>query len=200
MEPKVTLVAKMAEQINVSGPFIGVDRGALTLAENERRMIAAIGDFDSVNVSELNLIKEWCADFILLPREKDETDSEYAINYALERFNKVVLYGASNGRSDHYLANIMLVHRYMGRVELLDDKNHIRYLNTGIHTIKKDKYQYLSFITFDDCELSIEGVAYPLVHKEIHRGDVFTISNEIIADEATITIYKGQVLCLECMD
>ena len=48
MEPKVTLVAKMAETIDVSGPFIGVDRGALTLAKNERKMVAAIGDFDSV--------------------------------------------------------------------------------------------------------------------------------------------------------
>ena len=58
MEPKVTLVAKMAEEIDVSGPFIGVDRGALTLVRNERKMIAAIGDFDSVDVNELTEIRE----------------------------------------------------------------------------------------------------------------------------------------------
>lgn len=200
MEPKVTLVAKMADEINVSGPFIGVDRGALTLAESGHRMIAAVGDFDSVNVSELTTIKEMCADFILLPREKDETDSESAITYALERYEKVVLYGATNGRADHFLANIMLVYRYHGKVEMQDDKNRVRYLGEGIHNISKSDYTYLSFITFEDCELSIEGVSYPLSHKVIQIGDIFTISNEIVADSATVTIYKGKVICLECKD
>lgn len=200
MEPKVTLVAKMAEEIDVSGPFIGVDRGALTLVRNERKMIAAIGDFDSVDVNELTEIREWCADFVLLPREKDETDSESAIEYALKQFEKVVLYGACNGRADHFLANIMLVQRYLGKVELLDDKNHVKYLKEGIHMIPKSKYTYLSFITFGNCELSIEGVSYPLTHKEIQMGDIFTISNEIVDEEATITIYNGSVICLECMD
>ncbi|MBR3840175.1 MAG: thiamine diphosphokinase [Erysipelotrichales bacterium] len=200
MEPKVTLVAKMAETIDVNGPFIGVDRGALTLAKNERKMVAASGDFDSVDVNELTEIKNWCADFVLLPREKDETDSESAIEYALKQFEKVVLYGACNGRADHFLANIMLVHRYQGKVELLDDKNHVRFLKEGIHMVPKCKYPYLSFITFEGCELSIEGVSYPLTHKEIRMGDIFTISNEIVSEEATITIYKGTVICLECMD
>ena len=94
----------------------------------------------------------------------------------------------------------MLVQRYLGKVELLDDKNRVRFFKEGIHMIPKSKYQYLSFITFEGCELSIEGVSYPLTHKEIKMGDIFTISNEIVAEEATITIYKGTVICLECMD
>ena len=200
MLDKVVLVAKMCDSIDVEGPYIGVDRGALTLANAGKKMVCAIGDFDSVDMNELETIKQACADFVLLPREKDETDSESAIQYALQQYDKVVLYGGCNGRADHYLANIMLVYRYGGKVELMDNKNRIRYLTKGIHTIYKSDYTYLSFITFDNVELSLEGVKYPLNHKCIKRGDVFTISNEIESDYATITVYDGEVICLECED
>ena len=60
--------------------------------------------------------------------------------------------------------------------------------------------KYLSFITFGGCEISIEGVNYPLTHKELKIGDIFTISNEIVSTQATITIYDGDVICFECMD
>lgn len=200
MEPKVVLVAKMAKDVPLEGPFIGVDRGAYVLASNDHHMVAAVGDFDSVDVAELGVIKEHCADFVLLPREKDETDSESAIAYALERYEHIILCGATNGRCDHFLANIMLLERYQGRLELLDENNHIRYLTPGTYHIPKGVYTYLSFITLDECEITLEGVKYPVDSRPIKRGDIYTVSNEIVDDEAVVMIHKGSVICLECKD
>ena len=199
---RVTLVAKLCESMEFTpGDYIGVDRGALILAESGIQMKAAIGDFDSVDIRELELIKEHCDEFILLPREKDETDSEAAIKLALNKgYEEIVLQGAMNGRSDHFLANIMLVYRYMGKVMMEDENNCISYLGSGIHFIPKDKFTYVSFVAFEDCELSLEGVAYPLNHQEIHLGDVYTISNEIVADQGTVSVYKGCCLLIQSKD
>ncbi len=200
MEPKVVLVAKMAEHVDLDGPFIGVDRGAYVLAAEGRHMVAAVGDFDSVDVAELGTIKEYCAEFILLPREKDETDSESAINYALNTYEHIILYGATNGRCDHFLANIMLLDRYKGRVELLDEHNRIRYLTPGTYHVAKNHYSYLSFITLDNCELTLEGVKYPIDSRPIKRGDIYTVSNEIVDEEACVIVHNGSVIMLECED
>lgn len=199
---RVTLVAKLSDAVTFGdGDYIGVDRGALILAKQNIQMKAAIGDFDSVDIRELELIKEHCDEFILLPREKDETDSEAAIKFALNKgYEEIVLQGAMNGRSDHFLANIMLVYRYAGKVIMEDENNCISYLGTGIHLIPKDKFTYVSFVAFEDCELSLEGVAYPLNHQEIHLGDVYTISNEIVADQGTVSIYKGHCLLIQSKD
>lgn len=201
MGNRVVLVAKLSEDIVEDGPYIGIDRGALLLARKGLRMVCAIGDFDSVNIKELEEIKEYADDFILLPRMKDQSDSESAIDYALEKgYEQLVLLGGTNGRCDHFLANIMLIYRSDADLVMLDDKNRIRKLAVGIHTIDKSDFKYLSFITFADAIISIEGVAYPLDHREVSLSDIYTISNEIIADYATITIYKGQVILIESRD
>lgn len=199
---RVVLVAKLSENMEFeSDTYIGVDRGALRLAQAQVQMKAAIGDFDSVDLKELELIKEYCDEFILLPREKDETDSEAAINYALScGFKEIVLKGAMNGRSDHFLANVMLVYRYKGSVIMEDEHNRITYLSKGVHFLEKNLFTYVSFMAFEDCELSLEGVAYPLNHQMIHLGDVYTISNEIVESRGTVSVYAGQVLMIQSKD
>lgn len=202
MERRIVLVAKLSEDIKFKeDEYIGVDRGALVLAKQHIQMKAAIGDFDSVDIKELELIKEYCDEFILLPREKDETDSEAAIKYALSKgYTKVVLQGAMNGRSDHFLANVMLVYRYQGKVVMEDENNCISYLKQGVHFIEKNQFTYVSFVAFEDCEISLEGVAYPLSHQLIHLGDVYTISNEIVEERGTVSVYSGHVLLIQSRD
>lgn len=199
---KVTLVAKMSDATSFEeGPYIGVDRGALLLAMEGVRMIAAIGDFDSVDVRELELIKEYCDEFVLLPREKDQTDSEAAIQYAIHHgYDEISLLGGMYGRSDHFLANVMLVYRYKGIVTMQDRSNKILYLGKGMHYIEREEYDYLSFMAFEECELSLEGVKYPLSHQVIDLGDVYTISNEICEQQATVSIYRGHVLLIQSRD
>ena len=74
---------------------IGVDRGALTLVEHGICPDIAIGDFDSVTESEFAKIKDSALELVQLPSEKDETDTEVALNVAMTKeATDVRIYGS----------------------------------------------------------------------------------------------------------
>ena len=85
METSVAVILKRCITIPTAENYIGVDKGALTLARNGKRMLLAIGDFDSVEESDLSCIKDYSDTFIQLNPIKDDTDSEAAVMYAIEK-------------------------------------------------------------------------------------------------------------------
>lgn len=94
METSVAIILKRCESIPTAENYIGVDKGALTLARNGKRMLLAIGDFDSVEESDLAYIKEYSDTLIQLNPIKDDTDSEAAVMYAIQKgYQKIHLYG-----------------------------------------------------------------------------------------------------------
>lgn len=112
--------------------IVGVDFGAYLLAKKGIMMDYAIGDFDSVDQSEFQLINEWSKEVIRLNIEKDETDSEAAILF-LQRagYRNITLIGDIGHRSDHFLINYRLVEKYDITYILKDSK--IFALEKGIH-------------------------------------------------------------------
>ncbi len=74
----------------------------------------------------------------IVPREKDQTDLEIAINWALEQKPALHSYfGATGGRLDHGLANIqMLLKGLEVGIEMciVDNQNEI--------SVKKSRYTY----------------------------------------------------------
>lgn len=65
--------------------WIGVDGGAKYLLERGIPMIKAMGDFDSLSESELASLKEHVADVSEFPAEKDLTDTEIGLLFAMEK-------------------------------------------------------------------------------------------------------------------
>ena len=53
METSVAIILKRCTTIPTAENYIGVDKGALTLARDGKRMLLAIGDFDSVEERDL---------------------------------------------------------------------------------------------------------------------------------------------------
>lgn len=201
MGNRVVLVAKMATTLPSQGDYLGIDYGAYLLARAGKRMVLAIGDFDSVNVEQLNLIKEMSDEVIVLPREKDESDTESAIRSAREhQYEHIELWGAMQGRADHFLSNILLLYHGNEDIELTDEHNRVRVLKEGVHTVAKDQFTYLSLLVLQAAKVSIEGVKYPLYQRRIVPGSTFTVSNEIVADFATITVYYGKVIVIQSRD
>ncbi|MEK6190173.1 MAG: thiamine diphosphokinase, partial [Carnobacterium alterfunditum] len=64
--------------------WIGVDRGTLRLLEQGIVPKIALGDFDSVTKEELKKIKNEVADVRVYQAEKDETDTELAVQIAFD--------------------------------------------------------------------------------------------------------------------
>ena len=63
-----------------------------------------VGDFDSSDIRKNKTEK------IILPVEKDETDTLYALKYLIEKgADEIIIYGAFGGLMDHSYANICLL-------------------------------------------------------------------------------------------
>ena len=201
METSVAIILKRCESIPTAEKYIGVDKGALTLARNGKRMLLAIGDFDSVEESDLAYIKEYSDTLIQLNPIKDDTDSEAAVMYAIENgYHKIHLYGGLGGRLDHAMINLRLVSRFPETVYLYDQNNLIYSLAEGVHSIDKHDYTYISFFTEDEATISLEGFKYPLDKQQLTNKDTYTTSNEIIEDKGIITVHAGKVTVIQSKD
>lgn len=201
METSVAIILKRCESIPTAENYIGVDKGALTLARNGKRMLLAIGDFDSVEESDLAYIKEYSDTLIQLNPIKDDTDSEAAVMYAIENgYHKIHLYGGLGGRLDHAMINLRLVSRFPETVYLHDQNNFIYSLAEGVHSIDKCDYTYISFFTEDEATISLEGFKYPLDKQQLTNKDTYTTSNEILEDRGIVTVHAGKATVIQSKD
>ena len=201
METSVAIILKRCESIPTAENYIGVDKGALTLARNGKRMLLAIGDFDSVEESDLAYIKEYSDTLLQLNTIKDDTDGEAAVMYAIGKgYQKIHLYGGLGGRVDHAMINLRLVSRFPETVYLHDQNNFIYSLAEGVHSIDKRDYTYISFFTEDKATISLEGLKYPLDKQQLTNKDTYTTSNEILEDRGIVTVHAGKVTVIQSKD
>lgn len=181
--------------------YIGADKGALTLAESGIHMVAAIGDFDSVNKEDLAKIKEYASETTVLNPIKDDSDAQAAIDKALSLgYEHIELRGALGGRMDHAFLNIRLLLAYAGKVTIRDERNLITALPPGKYVLKKDEYPYISFFTEKNAVLSLHGFAYPLERREVSSADLYTGSNELCEETGTVIVEKNPVLLFRSRD
>lgn len=186
--------------------IIGVDRGALTLVKQGIRPHLAIGDFDSVTESEFELIKENALEMFELPAEKNETDTEVALNVAIaKQATEVFIYGALGGRIDHSLANIRLLLQFAKKgmsITLVNQKNALTVLSPGQHEIKHPGLPYISFFALESTveNLTLKHLKYPLQNYTLAQDDIRCISNETIEPLFNVSFSNGYLLMIYSRD
>lgn len=159
-----------------------------------------IGDFDSVNLS---VLKEY-EDKIPIekfPSEKDYTDMELAVEFAISKgYSDIVLTGASGSRLDHTIGNIMLMERYYKTgifITIIDNNNEMKIISgdTDLTLDYKEGY-YMSIIpvTAYIQGLTLEGFKYNLNNVNVQRGSTLCISNQIKCCKGRITLKKGKAI------
>lgn len=164
-----------------------------------------IGDFDSTVMSNrLDCL------YITLPSEKDLTDTEAAINHAIELgIRDITVYGGIGGRLDHTLGNVGLLEKYIGKLdhlEFMDGKNSMQLLDSescnSILLTHTSAYRYFSLVSLDSIAdgVSITGAKYNLDNASISRASTLCISNEIILNQAHISVHHGKVLLIRSGD
>lgn len=155
--------------------YAGIDAGTNTIIKNNKRALFAIGDYDSAQI-----IDKTCVDNIIeLDTMKNETDTQLAIQHAFKLgFDKIIVYGAFNGRVDHELANISLLVNNENIV-LMNEDNYMEKIKKGKTVVSNYGYTYVSFIPLDDCTISLINFKYELDNKYIKKSDILTISNEL---------------------
>lgn len=189
--------------------WVGVDKGVFTLLKNGIQPEIGIGDFDSVTETELAEIECQVVKLKKYQPEKDETDMELGLNWALEQNPALIrIFGATGGRIDHLLANIQLLIRsaLAGKtteIQLIDQHNWVTVKGPGSYEIEKQRErEYLSFIpvTPNIEGLTLKGFKYPLVDSHISLGSTLCISNELTGKYGTFSFLKGILLVVRSRD
>ncbi|WP_101843840.1 thiamine diphosphokinase [Halobacillus sp. Marseille-P3879] len=187
--------------------WIGADQGAEVILENELPLNAAIGDFDSVSRSSFENIKNQAAYLSVFPNEKNETDLELAIRYAInQQAEEIQFFGITGGRMDHTLINIQILYPLWKKgikARILDQQNQLELFGCGTHTIgRNEDSPYISFVpvTLDVWGLTLEGFYYPLEGTHLTYGSTLCISNHLIKDEGTFSFSQGILLVIRSKD
>lgn len=191
------------EELQLSELLIAADKGAETFYHNNIKPHYVLGDFDSINTKTL----EFLADCNIIPfnPEKDFTDSELAVNKAIELGAKeLVLLGFTGTRIDHTIANIGLLKRCLEhniKAYIRDCYNKIMVVNKKTTLVGKSG-QIISFQALDGNveNFSIRGAKYELEGYRLSFGDPLTVSNEFCSNPITIDFDNGNVLVIFSKD
>ncbi len=159
------------------------------------------GDFDS-----LCDVPEGVGEVIRVPKEKDSTDTQLAVELALKRgADEIVIIASTSGRADHALSVMaILEYLYEKKVSayIVNGQNRVRFIRDSGIILIRSRYKYFSVITLDGIakKVSIDGAKYPLKNKDIKRSYQFAVSNEIVKNAALINVKKGAVYIIESRD
>ena len=134
--------------------------------------------------------------------EKDETDSELAVQKAIALgADKITILGWNGGRMDHLYGNITLLHYGLKhRIPMvLEDKNNRVFMTEQGVLVKKDRFMYLSLFSVDKevKGLTLRNVKYEVTDFTLLKEMVRGISNEVTKEVAEISFEKGKLLVMQ---
>ena len=159
-----------------------------------------VGDFDSYSNPEFD------TETIVLPCEKDDTDTVFAVKEALRRgFEDFLLIGVVGERLDHTLGNvsILLMLDSEGKVgTIIDDYSEMEIVSDRCEMpcIIDDSYVYFSLINISGTArgVTIRGAKYPLENAEITCDYQYGVSNEVLPGcTAEVSVGEGRLLLVK---
>ena len=166
-----------------------------------------VGDLDSLSAGEAALVTAGGVPVITAPAAKDETDLELALAHALAQdAHEIVICAALGGRSDHLLANVLLLARPEladRRVTLANGRESIRLLHGGgsppSHLVLPGAPgDLLSLLPLggDALGVTTEGLQYPLHDETLFLGQARGVSNVFTGARAGIALRRGLLLVI----
>lgn len=155
-----------------------------------------IGDFDSYENPGLDV------ETIVLPHEKDDTDSAFAVKEGIKRgFDEFVLVGFVGARLDHTLGNVQLLNYLDAQRKkacIIDDYSCIEVVSDKAYVDSSYSYFSLLNITGAAEGVTITGAYYNLDNAVIGTDFPLGISNEVLSGgTACISIKKGKLLLIK---
>jgi len=164
-----------------------------------------VGDFDSISESDFDSLIKSGVEVIKFPAQKDTTDTELAVQLAIERgCEEVILLGATGTRLDHTMANVFLLRILLeaGKKGILaDEHNEIEMINKNISLVReKDINISLVPVGGRVTGVTTEGLYYPLKDATLEFGTTWGVSNEFSEDMAGVTIKEGLLLVIKSKD
>ncbi len=156
-----------------------------------------IGDMDSISPSTMKQLNNK-AIIKVYPREKDHTDAELALEYALtQQVTEIYMAGFLGRRIDHMMANLAYLSTLPVPVTLFEGTQQLTLIRNKSTISGKKGYEVSLLPLQEDCiGISTYGLRYPLDNETLPYGSTRGVSNVFIKDSATVTIQSGTLLCI----
>lgn len=158
-----------------------------------------VGDFDSHADPHLS------TETIVLPCEKDDTDTVFAAKEALSRgFRSFLLIGVTGGRLDHTLGNVsilLMLHARGIPAVALDDYSEMQIISDKPVSVE-DRYAFFSLLNISGLArgVTIQNAKYPLLNAEITCEYQYGISNEVLPGQvAEVSVQEGKLLLVKVL-
>ena len=196
-------IKKAARLIDKDDFLIYCDCGLRYIEQIGRSPNLVIGDFDSYENPELP------CETIVLPCEKDDTDTVFAAKEGLSRgFKEFLLIGAVGGRMDHTLANIsilLMLEKAGAHGIIADDCAVMEFITAQAKEAKKikDDCRYFSLLNITGRAegITIKNAKYPLLNGKITCDYQYGVSNEVLPEKtAEVSVKKGELLLIKILN
>lgn len=156
-----------------------------------------VGDFDSHENPHLDV------ETIVLPCEKDDTDTVFAVKEAVSRgYDDFLLVGVVGARLDHTLGNVSILLYLNARGKkgcIIDDYSEMEIVSREPVYIS-DSYSFFSLLNITGCAkgITIRNAKYPLENAEIRSEYQYGVSNEVLPGKvASAKVEEGELLLIK---
>jgi thiamine pyrophosphokinase len=155
-----------------------------------------IGDLDSLTVEDRHWANEHHARLLMYPRDKNETDLELALAYAIAQgSNEIILVGALGGRLDQTLGNLALLTdpRLSAFNVRLDDGIEEAWFVRRTSIIRGEPGDIISLIPWSRpvTGVTTDGLRWPLRGETLYPDKTRGISNEMLGESSSVSIDSG---------
>jgi len=159
-----------------------------------------LGDMDSISPAGRERLRQSGVRVVQHPPEKDKTDLELALDYALSRQpERITITGALGGaRLDHTLGNLLLLAlpALRGVETRIVDGETVAWATWSRADVGGQAGDYVSLLPITDQVegARTEGLRYPLHGEPLIRGHTRGVSNELLGATASVEITAGCLL------
>lgn len=198
-DPGATLLERLKAE---AGLLIAADRGARYCLAAGLVPDVVVGDMDSLAEAELAELGRRGVELVRHRPDKDQTDSQLAVDLALEKAPEAIcLVGASGDRPDHSLANIHLLLRAARqgvRARLVTGCGDEFYLIGNELELMGLEGRTVSILPFAGraTGVTLEGFRYPLNEAVMEPWEPCGVSNVLAADRAIVRVSGGWLLVM----
>lgn len=161
-----------------------------------------VGDFDSHKRPDRDALG---TEIIQLPKEKDDTDSVYAVKEAVKRGAKaILLVGVIGQRLDHSLVNVYILqylYEHDIKALIVDDYSEMCLVGPSDVGRVDDTWEFFSLVAISGnaSGVTIKNAKYILDNADITSSYQFATSNEPIHGLVSeIFVSKGYLLLIKC--
>lgn len=161
-----------------------------------------VGDFDSASEDNLNFFRTKGVPCHSYKCNKDLTDTQIALDFALQgKPDEIVFFAVLGDRLDHSWSNVLLLTKAAEenvRARIVTSHTEVFLAEPGSSCISGHKGDLISLIplTPEVKEITTAGLAYALDRQNLLFTNPYAVSNVLLTEQAIVSVGEGLLLII----